>query len=84
MRGEREVEFLLVNFEFCSAAVAGRDLWCIFGDGEILMERARDDHGACMGLREVDWARGTRGWTSGIAVVCVGRVGVLLIAGAIG
>ena len=42
------------------------------------MERARDEHGACMGLREVDWARGTRGGTSGIAVVCVGRFGGLL------
>ena len=37
-----------------------------------------------MGVREVNWARRTRGGTSGIAVVCVGRVGVLLIAGAIG
>ena len=40
MRGEREVEFLLTNFELGSAAVAGCDLWYIFGDGEIPMERA--------------------------------------------
>ena len=29
MRGEREVEFLLTNFELGSAAVAGCDLWYI-------------------------------------------------------
>ena len=40
MRGEREVEFLLTNFELGSAAVAGCDLWYIFCDGEISIERA--------------------------------------------
>ena len=40
MRGERKVEFLWVYFELGSAAVAGRDLWYIFGDREISMGRA--------------------------------------------
>ena len=40
MRGEREVEFLLTNFELGSAVVAGCDLRYIFGDGEISIERA--------------------------------------------
>mgnify|MGYP005681802915 CR=1 FL=1 len=40
MHGEREVEFIWIYFELGSAAVAGRDLWYIFGDGEIPMERA--------------------------------------------
>ena len=40
MRGERKVEFLLVYFDLGSAAVAGCDLWYIFGDGEISIERA--------------------------------------------
>jgi len=39
--------------------------------------------GIRMGSGEVEWARGTRGGTSGIAVVCVERYGRLLIAGAI-
>ena len=40
MRGECEVEFIWVFLELGLAAVVGCILGYIFGDGEILMERA--------------------------------------------